>query len=121
MRKTNSTAIAAEVRGFNRRTRTSGYRDYPLHAEDFVALGRLRGGAGRRHRAGGGGVGTVGGWPTARELELAGFGGQLLAADQEQDGKAGPQAAVPAAVPPGGQVIRPAARSAKANETEQHP
>ena len=31
-------AIAAEVRGFNLRTRTSGYKDYPLHAEDFVAL-----------------------------------------------------------------------------------
>ena len=29
---------AAEVRGFNLRTRTSGYKDYPLHAEDFVAL-----------------------------------------------------------------------------------
>ena len=38
VRKTNSAAIAAEVRGFNLRTRTSGYRDYPLHAEDFVAL-----------------------------------------------------------------------------------
>ena len=38
VRKTNSAAIAAEVRGFNLRTRTSGYKDYPLHAEDFVAL-----------------------------------------------------------------------------------
>ena len=38
VRKTNSAAIAAEVRGFNLRTRTSGYKDYPLHGEDFVAL-----------------------------------------------------------------------------------
>ena len=38
VRKTNSAAIAAEVRGFNLRTRTSGYKDYPLHREDFVAL-----------------------------------------------------------------------------------
>ena len=38
VRKTNSTAIAAEVRGFNLRTRTSGYKDYPLHGEDFIAI-----------------------------------------------------------------------------------
>ena len=38
VRKTNSAAIAAEVRGFNLRTRTSGYKDYPLHGEDFIAI-----------------------------------------------------------------------------------
>ncbi len=39
VRKTNSAAIAAEVRGFNLRTRQSGYKDYPLHTEDYLALG----------------------------------------------------------------------------------
>ncbi len=39
VRKTNSTAIAAEVRGFNLRTRESGYKDYPLAARDVAALG----------------------------------------------------------------------------------
>ena len=38
VRKTNSAAIAAEVRGFNLRTRESGYKDYPLHTEDYLAL-----------------------------------------------------------------------------------
>lgn len=38
VRKTNSAAIAAEVRGFNLRTRASGYKDYPLHTEDYLAL-----------------------------------------------------------------------------------
>lgn len=38
VRKTNSAAIAAEVRGFNLRTRESGYKDYPLHKEDYLAL-----------------------------------------------------------------------------------
>ena len=38
VRKTNSAAIAAEVRGFNLRTRQSGYKDYPLHTEDYLAL-----------------------------------------------------------------------------------
>ncbi len=38
VRKTNSTAIAAEVRGFNLRTRESGYKDYPLAARDVAAL-----------------------------------------------------------------------------------
>ena len=38
VRKTNSAAIAAEVRGFNLRTRESGYKDYPLHAVDYIAL-----------------------------------------------------------------------------------
>lgn len=38
VRKTNSAAIAAEVRGFNLRTRTSGYKDYPFAAMDFAAL-----------------------------------------------------------------------------------
>lgn len=38
VRKTNSAAIAAEVRGFNLRTRQSGYKNYPLHSADFIAL-----------------------------------------------------------------------------------
>ena len=38
VRKTNSAAIAAEVRGFNLRTRASGYKDYPLRTEDYLAL-----------------------------------------------------------------------------------
>ena len=38
VRKTNSAAIAAEVRGFNLRTRTSGYKEYPFSAVDFAAL-----------------------------------------------------------------------------------
>ena len=38
VRKTNSAAIAAEVRGFNLRTRDSGYKDYPLQAFDYLAI-----------------------------------------------------------------------------------
>ena len=38
VRKTNSAAIAAEVRGFNLRTRESGYKQYPLKAADIGAL-----------------------------------------------------------------------------------
>ena len=38
VRKTNSAAIAAEVRGFNLRTRNSGYKQYPFAAFDVVAL-----------------------------------------------------------------------------------
>ena len=38
VRKTNSAAIAAEVRGFNLRTRESGYKEYPFSAVDVVAL-----------------------------------------------------------------------------------
>lgn len=38
VRKTNSAAIAAEVRGFNLRTRESGYKEYPLSGLDFAAL-----------------------------------------------------------------------------------
>ena len=38
VRKTNSSAIAAEVRGFDLRTRASGYREYPLKAADWGAL-----------------------------------------------------------------------------------
>ncbi|NPD30820.1 energy-coupling factor transporter transmembrane protein EcfT [Eggerthellaceae bacterium zg-1084] len=38
VRKINSSAIAAELRGFNLRTRASGYRSYPLGALDGVAL-----------------------------------------------------------------------------------
>ena len=38
VRKTNSAAIAAEVRGFNLRTRDSGYKQYPFTAADFATL-----------------------------------------------------------------------------------
>ena len=38
VRKTNSAAIAAEVRGFNLRTRESGFRQYPFAAADIAAL-----------------------------------------------------------------------------------
>lgn len=38
VRKTNSAAIAAEVRGFNLRTRESGYKEYPFAPSDVVAL-----------------------------------------------------------------------------------
>lgn len=38
VRKTNSAAIAAEVRGFNLRTRESGYKDYPFVALDVAAM-----------------------------------------------------------------------------------
>lgn len=38
VRKTNSAAIAAEVRGFNLRTRNSGFKEYPLAARDYIAL-----------------------------------------------------------------------------------
>ena len=38
MRKTNSAAIAAEVRGFNIRTRESGYKEYPFARIDVAAL-----------------------------------------------------------------------------------
>ncbi len=38
VRKTNSAAIAAEVRGFNLRTSASGYKSYPFHAVDVVAF-----------------------------------------------------------------------------------
>ena len=38
VRKTNSAAIAAEVRGFNLRTRQSGYKDYPFSAIDVLAV-----------------------------------------------------------------------------------
>lgn len=38
VRKINSTAIAAEVRGFNLRTRESGYKEYPFATIDVVAL-----------------------------------------------------------------------------------
>ena len=38
VRKTNSAAIAAEVRGFNLRTRESGYKQYPLSAIDIAAM-----------------------------------------------------------------------------------
>ena len=38
VRKTNSAAIAAEVRGFNLRTAASGYKEYPFAAMDYAAL-----------------------------------------------------------------------------------
>ena len=38
VRKTNSAAIAAEVRGFNLRTRESGFKEYPFARIDFAAL-----------------------------------------------------------------------------------
>lgn len=38
VRKTNSAAIAAEVRGFNLRTAASGYKTYPFAAFDVMAL-----------------------------------------------------------------------------------
>ncbi len=38
VRKTNSAAIAAEVRGFNLRTRESGYKQYPFAASDIAAM-----------------------------------------------------------------------------------
>ena len=38
VRKTNSAAIAAEVRGFNLRTRESGYKQYPMNAVDIAAI-----------------------------------------------------------------------------------
>ena len=39
VRKTNSAAIAAEVRGFNLRTRGSGFKEYPFSGFDFAAMG----------------------------------------------------------------------------------
>ena len=38
VRKTNSAAIAAEVRGFNLRTYESGYKDYPMRGIDILAV-----------------------------------------------------------------------------------
>ena len=38
VRKTNSAAIAAEVRGFNLRTRASGFKEYPFAAGDAAAM-----------------------------------------------------------------------------------
>lgn len=38
VRKTNSAAIAAEVRGFNLRTVSSGYKEYPFAAFDVAAM-----------------------------------------------------------------------------------
>ena len=38
VRKTNSAAIAAEVRGFNLRTAASGYKEYPFVAADVAAM-----------------------------------------------------------------------------------
>ena len=38
VRKTNSAAIAAEVRGFNLRIRESGFKEYPLAGMDYAAL-----------------------------------------------------------------------------------
>ena len=43
VRKTNSSAIAAEVRGFNLRNRQSGFKEYPMNGADkgFTVLGVL--------------------------------------------------------------------------------
>lgn len=38
VRKTNSAAIAAEVRGFNLRTRESGFKEYPFSGIDVLCL-----------------------------------------------------------------------------------
>ena len=38
VRKTNSAAIAAEVRGFNLRTRESGFKEYPFSDIDFAVM-----------------------------------------------------------------------------------
>ncbi len=38
VRKTNSAAIAAEVRGFHLRTRQSGFKEYPFATRDYLAL-----------------------------------------------------------------------------------
>lgn len=38
VRKTNSAAIAAELRGFDLRTSKSGYKDYPFSAVDIVCM-----------------------------------------------------------------------------------
>jgi energy-coupling factor transport system permease protein len=38
VRKTSSAAIAAEVRGFNLRTRQSGFKEYPFAARDVAAM-----------------------------------------------------------------------------------
>ncbi len=38
VRKTNSAAIAAEVRGFNLRTRESGFKEYPFSGIDHAAM-----------------------------------------------------------------------------------
>jgi energy-coupling factor transport system permease protein len=38
VRKTNSAAIAAEVRGFNLRSRESGYKTYPFAPPDYAFL-----------------------------------------------------------------------------------
>ena len=38
VRKTNSAAIAAEVRGFNLRTRESGYKQYPFTGADIATM-----------------------------------------------------------------------------------
>lgn len=38
VRKINSSAIAAEVRGFNLRTVASGYKEYPLEARDWITF-----------------------------------------------------------------------------------
>ena len=38
VRKTNSAAIAAEVRGFDLRTRSSGFKEYPLRAPDWAVM-----------------------------------------------------------------------------------
>ncbi len=38
VKRTDDIAIAAEIRGFDLRTRTSGWKKYPFHANDLVAF-----------------------------------------------------------------------------------
>ena len=39
VRRTDQTAVAAEVRGFRLRTRESGYKQYPFTGADFAVIG----------------------------------------------------------------------------------
>ena len=111
VRKTNSAAIAAEVRGFNLRTRTSGYKDYPLHGEDFMPSPCARSC-----------------WPSPSRWRWWGRDWRRVVYRSENSLRASAAsclrptrsrmasraaAAAPAAMAKGGQVMRPAARSAR--------
>ena len=41
LKKVDSSAISAEMRGFNKRTVTCGYKDYPFHASDWITIAFL--------------------------------------------------------------------------------
>ncbi len=43
LEKVNSSAISAQMRGFELRNRTSGYKEYPFHAGDAVVFATLAG------------------------------------------------------------------------------